>query len=354
MLPWRCSAASLRFFCACRQFRSTADSVAGLAKAKEKIDGQSASWASVLKSAVPFLLTAGAGTAAWAFYDGLWVPLLRDGQTASEVELISEGLLPESLLCWVAERLLAKEVVVLDGVVPPEQLAKIQKELQLLASRPGALQPNPKMKAGNMQIRVYPREPTVFATCAILHPSCHWRPEVQPCAVPSFARATGASEAQRRNYSEAMQRRALSVTFWLLLGHSWPSTLRAVVSTSGTEMVPGQNRLSMALILTDLGLWMDGDPTEAAVSDWNFVSQRGVEEWWENRETHDWPKSAGGALRCKATAAVHRGPAVESHPPVAEILPKGGRLVLFDSHSVEHEVVSTNRDRWALTAWFHE
>ena len=37
----------------------------------------------------------------------------------------------------------------------------------------------------------------------------------------------------------------------------------------------------------------------------------------------DWPKSAGGALRCKAHAAV-RGPAVESHPPIAEILPKGG------------------------------
>ena len=31
------------------------------------------------------MASAKAGTAAWAFYDGLWVPLLRDGQTASEV-----------------------------------------------------------------------------------------------------------------------------------------------------------------------------------------------------------------------------------------------------------------------------
>ena len=51
-----------------------------------------------------------AGTAAFAFYDGLWVPLLREGQAAVEAERHGSGLLPESLVQWAAERLLAKEV----------------------------------------------------------------------------------------------------------------------------------------------------------------------------------------------------------------------------------------------------
>ena len=40
--------------------------------------------------------SAKAGTATWAFYDGLWVPLLRDGQTASEVGRI-EGFVQDGL-----------------------------------------------------------------------------------------------------------------------------------------------------------------------------------------------------------------------------------------------------------------
>ena len=43
----------------------------------------------------------------------------------------------------------------------------------------------------------------------------------------------------------------------------------------------------------------------------------------------EWPRSAGGALRCRAPVA-----GVDTK----EILPRGGRLVLFDSHAVEHEV----------------
>ncbi|CAK9087606.1 unnamed protein product, partial [Durusdinium trenchii] len=65
----------------------------------------------------------------------------------------------------------------------------------------------------------------------------------------------------------------------------------------------------------------------------------------------DWLPTSGGALRCRAAVA---GVDVEKKSGLAEILPKGGRLVLFDSRKVEHEVVSTLRDRWALTAWFHE
>ncbi|EJK48814.1 hypothetical protein THAOC_32357 [Thalassiosira oceanica] len=37
-----------------------------------------------------------------------------------------------------------------------------------------------------------------------------------------------------------------------------------------------------------------------------------------------------------------------------DIVPKGGTLVLFDSASVEHEVLPTHRERWAVVGWFLE
>ena len=37
-----------------------------------------------------------------------------------------------------------------------------------------------------------------------------------------------------------------------------------------------------------------------------------------------------------------------------EVAPSGGTLVLFDSQMVEHEVLATNRERWALVGWFLE
>ena len=37
-----------------------------------------------------------------------------------------------------------------------------------------------------------------------------------------------------------------------------------------------------------------------------------------------------------------------------DIIPKGGTLVLFDSASVEHEVLPTDRERWAVVGWFLE
>jgi len=37
---------------------------------------------------------------------------------------------------------------------------------------------------------------------------------------------------------------------------------------------------------------------------------------------------------------------------VQDITPQGGTLVLFDSASVEHEVLPTHRERWAVVGWF--
>ena len=39
---------------------------------------------------------------------------------------------------------------------------------------------------------------------------------------------------------------------------------------------------------------------------------------------------------------------------VRDIVPRGGTLVLFDSVSLPHEVLATNRLRYGLQGWFHE
>ena len=39
--------------------------------------------------------------------------------------------------------------------------------------------------------------------------------------------------------------------------------------------------------------------------------------------------------------------------PAVEVVPKGGTLVLFDSKMVEHEVLPTNSERFAVVGWFH-
>ena len=59
-----------------------------------------------------------------------------------------------------------------------------------------------------------------------------------------------------------------------------------------------------------------------------------------NDSTWD-PIVDGGALR-----AYPRG------QPPQTALPAGGTLVLFDSAAIEHEVLPTNRERWALVGWF--
>ena len=39
---------------------------------------------------------------------------------------------------------------------------------------------------------------------------------------------------------------------------------------------------------------------------------------------------------------------------VRDIVPQAGTLVLFDSVSLPHEVLATNRLRYGLQGWFHE
>ena len=64
---------------------------------------------SIVKSSSLFLAAGAAGSAAFGFYDGLWVPLLRDGQTAAEAAKAAQGLLPEALVDWAAQRVACGE-----------------------------------------------------------------------------------------------------------------------------------------------------------------------------------------------------------------------------------------------------
>lgn len=66
-------------------------------------------------------------------------------------------------------------------------------------------------------------------------------------------------------------------------------------------------------------------------------------EWVETRD--------GGSLRLFLGA--QRGDNVgDTAVSVVDIIPVGGRLVLFDSQTVLHEVLKTKRDRHAITVWF--
>jgi SM-20-related protein len=61
----------------------------------------------------------------------------------------------------------------------------------------------------------------------------------------------------------------------------------------------------------------------------------------------DWTAADGGALRVHA----HAGMAT---PAVVDVVPEAGTLVLFDSATVPHEVLPTQRERTVLAGWLQE
>uniref|UniRef100_A0A7S4VU83 Prolyl 4-hydroxylase alpha subunit Fe(2+) 2OG dioxygenase domain-containing protein n=1 Tax=Ditylum brightwellii TaxID=49249 RepID=A0A7S4VU83_9STRA len=64
----------------------------------------------------------------------------------------------------------------------------------------------------------------------------------------------------------------------------------------------------------------------------------------------DAPKSLVSSLKTKA------GPAEgeDGGERIRDIVPKAGTLVMFDSVSLPHEVLMTNRERFGVQGWFHE
>ena len=66
--------------------------------------------------------------------------------------------------------------------------------------------------------------------------------------------------------------------------------------------------------------------------------------------TGEWSEKDGGILRAyvKQSAKGDKGVSTQQQ----DVIPDGGRLVLFDSATVEHEVLPTNKERWAIVGWF--
>ena len=62
--------------------------------------------------------------------------------------------------------------------------------------------------------------------------------------------------------------------------------------------------------------------------------------------TDEWTEKDGGILRAYVKQLA------KGDKRVQDVIPAGGRLVLFDSATVEHEVLPTNKERWAIVGWF--
>ncbi|CAE8640055.1 unnamed protein product, partial [Polarella glacialis] len=56
----------------------------------------------------------------------------------------------------------------------------------------------------------------------------------------------------------------------------------------------------------------------------------------------------GGELRCYHAACDSGQPGTQAF---TDVVPTGGSLLIFDARRIEHEVLSSSRDRFALTCW---
>merc|ERR1719343_534595 len=96
---------------------------------------------------------------------------------------------------------------------------------------------------------------------------------------------------------------------------------------------------------------------------WGAVRRRAYTAIVYLNKEEEWPEERGGAFRCRVpldnVVVFRAGPeglkeekgklktdGTQPGEPVVEIAPSGGRLVLFDSHTLEHEVASTFHERW--------
>ncbi|CAE8609906.1 unnamed protein product [Polarella glacialis] len=338
------------------------------AKAEAQEKGRKRRFRDVLSqpATLGLLAVAGAGTLAIGYYDGLWLPLLKDAQTAEQAAspVSSSGssrsgrsLLAPSADRWVsqsaADRLARGEVVVLDGVLSSKELEQLRSELQTLAAAPGGLQLNPKVQAGNLDIRTdrvnYLRESSFSSSSA---------------SSAASGQATGplcSSGSALQLVHDSLR----SLAFDLQEGFA------ACGDSSKKFLVPGWSQLSnysqgsgFYIWHVDgfhfpLWYWLMGPYGLYLFLQRGAVRRRSITALLYLHE-EEWPASFGGALRVRAPVVVlhSQGQKVEeistSPDGCSEILPRGGRLVLFDSHTVEHEVAYTQRERWALTVWIHQ
>mmetsp|Transcript_29208 Transcript_29208/g.80248 ORF Transcript_29208/g.80248 Transcript_29208/m.80248 type:complete len:280 (-) Transcript_29208:49-888(-) len=66
----------------------------------------------------------------------------------------------------------------------------------------------------------------------------------------------------------------------------------------------------------------------------------------------EWRREDGGHLECEVESRTISTDKSTTSTSTVTIAPSGGTLVLFDSCSIRHRVLPTNRDRFALTQWF--
>jgi len=68
----------------------------------------------------------------------------------------------------------------------------------------------------------------------------------------------------------------------------------------------------------------------------------------------DWDsRMDGGQLRIHFDSGTDQRP-IDELPNFIDIVPSGGKLILFSSDKIPHEVLETHRERWAVVGWFLE
>eukprot|EP00927_Polykrikos_kofoidii_P054495 TRINITY_DN48907_c0_g1_i1.p1 TRINITY_DN48907_c0_g1~~TRINITY_DN48907_c0_g1_i1.p1 ORF type:complete len:435 (+),score=49.81 TRINITY_DN48907_c0_g1_i1:34-1305(+) len=318
--------------------------------------------------------------AASGFHEGLWAPLLRDAQSAAEAaaeEVHAERKREESVgrKCAstfddivngedgrtvaevAAERLSRGEVVAIDDFVSTSELAALRVEL---SSMERTLRLNPKVQAGNTDVRT--------------DRVGYIRPRIKPNREHADE-STSDEHLQRclrrlRSVALQLEQAGLNIESGSLLVPQWAQL--ALYNDRGGFYRWHQDGLDFPVaywLLGPVGLYLFlkwGALRRRAFTAIVYLNSCGGEF---DCDASEWPQTWGGALQCRAPAAVvaPSGISMLSQKDdgaddgkiscesrcIAEVFPRGGRLVLFDAHAVEHSVAPTWHERWALTIWIH-
>lgn len=280
-----------------------------------------------------------------AFHEGLWQPLLRDAQPAEVARKAApqEGLLREAA-SLVAAQLAAGKVVVIDDALPDQWLAEARSELGELFDR-GFLKLNLKVQAGNIETRT--------------DRVCYIRDKVLDEQVG------GSSSSAQEPFKEGVLRchrllrglpHELELAFRSLGGQ------RSFLVQEWTQLAQYSEGNGYYTWHSDglpfpMWYWLGGPVALFLFLKWGAIRRRSVTAIVYLNEK-DWRPEWGGALHCRSPAVLVKGQTVQELPllehNLSEVWPVGGRLVLFDAQTVQHEVAHTRHQRWAMTVWIHE
>jgi len=339
------------------------DGLFRLAEAKKQAVGNRSSESSRPLVVAAFLCSGGA--LGYAFHEGLWWPLLRDAQTAEDAatELFRESgnYSPSTAARSVtpglfsgkdaAEWLAKGAVVVVDRVLTPAELSAVRQDLEHLASVPGALELNAKVQAGNLDTRT-------DRVCYIRENGASWPPYGQGLLHCHRLLRSVAAELEGRALDGAL------ASGKRLLVPSW--TQLASYGENGGFYIRHRDGYTFPSRLWYTGLfglflWLKmGAVRRRAITamiylneaDWRSEEWGGTLKCWTPTVVH-LPCHRDDNFRSSCCSASAPSTAIVSPCPdeCREVAPLGGRLVMFDSHAVEHEVMTTMRERWALTIW---